>query len=143
MVADRIIFNLSKSTYILLVLAQWPHLVPKMTCIIIFLYFQRIISMYESRAVGTTRAFSVELGKHIKRTEYSDVRILCKLESHPINLSHSFRHLNIFSVVAFITVLHWCGSHISTDYNSPLIRSEFMKMELSWKHTLYLPSVFR
>lgn len=106
-------------------------------------FFQRRISMYESRAIGTTRAFSVELGKHIKRTEYSDVRILCKLESHPINLRHSLRHLNIFSVVAFITVLHWCGSHISTDYNSPLIRSEFMKMELSWKHTLYLPSVFR
>lgn len=62
--------------------------------------------MYESRAIGTTRAFSVELGKHIKRTEYSDVRILCKLESHPINLRHSLRHLNIFSVVAFITVLH-------------------------------------
>lgn len=98
--------HLSKSTYILLVLAQWPNLVPKMTCIIIFLFFQRRISMYESRAIGTTRAFSVELGKHIKRTEYSDVRILCKLESHPINLRHSLRHLNIFSVVAFITVLH-------------------------------------
>lgn len=28
--------HLSKSTYILLVLAQWLHLVPKMTCIIIF-----------------------------------------------------------------------------------------------------------
>lgn len=78
--------------------------------------------MYESRAIGTTRAFSVELGKHIKRTEYSDVRILCKMESHPINLSHSLRHLNIFSVVtvAFITDLHGCGSHISADYNFPL-----------------------
>lgn len=75
MVADRIIFSteneeqfmcdgniglrhLSKSTYILLVLAQWPHLVPKMTCIIIFLFFReesRCMNLVQSGLLGPFR----------------------------------------------------------------------------------------
>lgn len=49
--------HLSKSTYILLVLAQWPHLSPKMTC---------IISLFreESRCMNLMQLqLLVELGK--------------------------------------------------------------------------------